>query len=77
MPTVILVDGARTPTGPYTLESDSLGMYSPAIQPGAGAWAGVGGQVLHHVDREFYLCCEGCARYFDAHAESVIAARRI
>src|SRR6266852_4518313 len=43
IPTVVVVGGVRAPTGPSTLESQQLGIFSPSIQPGTGAWAGVFG----------------------------------
>jgi hypothetical protein len=42
-PTVVVVAGLRAPTGPYTLASDSLGIFSPELQPGSGAWGGLVG----------------------------------
>lgn len=42
-PTVLLVAGLRAPTGPDTLASDSLGIFSPEVQPGSGAWGGLVG----------------------------------
>lgn len=41
IPTVIVVGGVRAPTGPSTLESQQIGIYSPAFQPGTGAWGGL------------------------------------
>jgi hypothetical protein len=30
-----------------------------------------------HLGRAVYLCCDACARYFDEHADAVMASRRI
>ena len=43
IPTVVAVGGVRAPTGPSALQSEQLGIFSPSIQPGTGAWAGVFG----------------------------------
>ncbi len=43
VPTVLVVGGVRAPTGPYKLQDDALGIYSPSLQPGTGAWGGLFG----------------------------------
>jgi hypothetical protein len=30
-----------------------------------------------HDGKSLYMCCTSCARYFDAHADAVLAARKI
>jgi len=43
IPTVVVVAGVRAPTGPSTLQTEQLGIFSPSIQPGTGAWASIFG----------------------------------
>jgi hypothetical protein len=43
VPTVLVVGGVRAPTGPYKLRDGDLGIYSPSLQPGTGAWGGLFG----------------------------------
>jgi hypothetical protein len=30
-----------------------------------------------HDGKSIYMCCTSCARYFDAHADAVLAARKL
>jgi hypothetical protein len=70
--------GARSVSAPVVLQPNAkLGDYTRC--PVSGAAFQVTDKTIQRTyhDRTVFLCCNGCARYFDEHADTVMAVRNI
>jgi hypothetical protein len=70
--------GAREVSATVVLQPNAkVGDYTRCLVSGAAFQITERTTQRTHGGRVVFLCCEGCGRYFDEHADAVMALRRV